>query len=266
MTRSKSGPWIAGTVILSLLLVAASWFLAISPVMASTQEASEQALSQREQNAVLQTKLKRLKEQSLKLDEYKATLAGLQVQIPPESALADYQRQLAAIAATYSVTIVSLSTTNPSQIVPTTVAADVPDPAAAPDTTNAAEGATSADGPAVAPAAPSNVIDGFYELGLAFEVVGTYAGVSAFLNDVQATPGRIFVVTALSGSSTTDTQAAGGRPATAVGTWTCPSPVRCSSSRTPARLRLCRSTRLPHRPRSPCRRATRTRCCRSGSD
>ena len=51
MTGSKSGPWIAGAVIVSLLLIVASWFLAISPVMASTALANEAAEAQRDQNA-----------------------------------------------------------------------------------------------------------------------------------------------------------------------------------------------------------------------
>ncbi|NUU17660.1 hypothetical protein HP550_10420 [Cellulomonas humilata] len=214
MTGSKSGPWIAGTVIVSLLLVVASWFLAISPVMASTTAANESAVAQRDQNALLQNKIKVLKQQSLKLDEYRATLAGLQLRIPTTSALAEYQRQLAAIAALHSVTIASLTVATPTQVVAAAAAApateEVVDPAAATD------GAAPADG--AVPAAPvSTTLQGFYELGVGIDVVGTYANVQAFLSDVQTNPGRILFVSALSGLSTTENPEGGGIPATAVG-------------------------------------------------
>ena len=214
MTGSKSGAWIAGTAVVSLLLMVASWLLAISPVMASTAEATTLAQAQRDQNALLQSKLAVLKEQFLKLDEYKATLAGLQAQVPPTSALPDYQRQLAAVAATRGVTIVSVSLTNPSQIVPVVTAPAV-DPAAAPADPAAPVDPAAAPAPATTPSA--GLIEGFYALGLSMEVVGTYANVTGFLSDLQTSPGRIYAVDALSGISATEGEAAGGRPATAPG-------------------------------------------------
>lgn len=216
MTGSKSGPWIAGTVIVSLLLIVASWFLAISPVMATTATANESALAQRDQNALLQTKIATLKEQSLKLDEYRATLAGLQLHIPTTSALAEYQRQLAALAAQHSVTIASVNVAPPTQVIsatpPAAATTEVVDPAAAPP----ADGSVPADG-AVAAAPVSTTIEGFYELGVGLDVVGTYANVQAFLSSLQTNPARVFFVSALSGTSTTENPEGGGIPATAEG-------------------------------------------------
>ncbi|MBO9556541.1 hypothetical protein [Cellulomonas sp.] len=212
MTVSKSGPWIAGAVILSLLLAVASWFFAISPVMASTGEANEQAQAQRDQNAMLRDKINKLKVQSGKLDELKAELAGLQRQVPPVDALADFQRQAATYAAQRSVTIVS--------VMVSPAAAVVPQVAAAPAETESAEPAAPTDGSApvdTAPAPTATALDGFYELPISLEVIGTYANVLGFLSDMQSVNERLFLVSNLAGTGTQEAQAAGGRPATAVG-------------------------------------------------
>lgn len=215
MARSKSGAWIAGAVALSLLLGGAAWFLAISPVMDSAQESRDLTIAQRDQNAILQSRLVVLKAESLKLEEHKATLAALQVQVPPTDAMANFQRELAALAAVRQVTVVSVTVSSADPIAPVAVAAPVDasaDPAAPTDATQ-----PSTDAPATDPAAAGPGLEGFYQLPVSVEVVGTYANVQGFLGDLQTGTQRLFLVTALSGSSTTEAEAAGGRPATARG-------------------------------------------------
>lgn len=214
MTRSKSTPWIAGTVIVSLLLFVASWFLAISPVVAATDEAKSLSEAQSQQNEVLQAKLAQLKKQSLKLDVYKAQLATMQAQIPPVTAMADFQRQISATAATYGVTIVSVVVAPSTQVVPTAPAAPATtDPATSTDGSTTSTDATTE---AAAPAAPSG-LEGFYQLPVTLEVIGNFGAVQAFLNDLQSDVGRTFLVSTLSGTATKDAEANAGHPATVVG-------------------------------------------------
>lgn len=219
MTGSKSAPWIAGTVIVSLLLVVGAWFLLISPVTTATAEANEQVETTAQQNEMLQTQVAQLKEQSLKLDDYKSELAGLQQRVPPVSAIADFNRQVSALAATYSVTIMSVSMSPSQTVVPLVPVAPATDPAttdpATTDTAAPAEGTTAEDG-TVTPAAPAGVA-GFYQIAVSMDVIGSYANVEAFLNDLQVGTGRLFVVSALTATGQVDTEAGGGRPATTVG-------------------------------------------------
>jgi len=214
MTGSKSVPWIAGAVVVSLLLVVASWFLAISPVAAATDDAKSQNAAQTAQNEILQTKLAQLKKQALKLDAYKAQLATMQAQIPPTSAMADFQRQLAASAAASGVTIVSVTVAASTQVVPLAPAGAAP----AADTTAATDAAAAAstDGTVAAPAPPAG-IQGFYQLPVTIEAIGPYASVQTFLGALQSDAGRTFLVTTLSGTSTKQADANGGHPATSVG-------------------------------------------------
>ncbi len=68
----------------------------------------------------------------------------------------------------------------------------------------------------VAPTGPA-VIAGFAQVPITVEVVGTYANVTAFLNDVQAGTQRLLLVTGLDAKKTDAAEASGGRPATADG-------------------------------------------------
>ncbi|WP_028046327.1 hypothetical protein [Cellulomonas sp. URHE0023] len=220
MAGSKSAPWIAGTVIISLLLIAASWFLLISPVTTATAEANEQTESQAQQNEMLQNQVVQLKAQSLKLDEYKAELAGLQLRVPPVTAVADFNRQLSALAATHSVTIISVAVSPSETVVPLVPVAAATDPAATDPATTTdasapAEGTVAEDG-TVTPAAPAGV-QGFYQMPISLDVVGSYTNVEAFLNDLQLGDGRLFVVSALTATGQSDSEGSGGRPTTSPG-------------------------------------------------
>ena len=105
MTKSKAGGWIAGTVAIGLIMAIAAWFLAISPTMATAAETRAAAESQRDQNQIAKTKLVALKKQFENIDALKAELAGLQLQIPTTEDLANYRRQLDAVALAHTVTI-----------------------------------------------------------------------------------------------------------------------------------------------------------------
>lgn len=210
MTGSKAGPWIGGTVVGAIVILLAAWFLGISPQMAHASDTTAQAQAQRDQNAMTETKIAALKKQFVKLDEYKAKLAAARLQLPTDLELAAYQRELATIATAHQVTVVQVSVSSSTGVVPVG-AAQAPAPAATDSATT--------DPSAAAPAAPagSAVISGFSQIPLSIEVVGTYDNVLAFLNDAQTKTTRLLLVTGLNGVGQGVSSAAGGRPATSPG-------------------------------------------------
>ncbi|MEP7763988.1 hypothetical protein [Sanguibacter sp. 25GB23B1] len=207
MGSTKASTWIAGTAVLAILILVAAWFLLISPVRATALETSETAESQDERNALEQVRIDGLAKQFAELDSYKATLASLRQQIPVTPNHGEFQSELATIAAAHSVTIASLTVNASSEIV---VAGA--EPAAAPAGTEAAEGEDAA-----APAAPSNLFTGFYQIPADIEVVGTYQNVLAFVSDLQTVNTRLFLVTGLSGTGLKEGEGSGGLPPTAAG-------------------------------------------------
>lgn len=207
MTTPKAGGWIAGTAVAALVIIVAAWFLAISPTLTTASETRTQVDTQLSQNSEAQVKIANLKTQFAKLDETKAELAALQLQIPTSADLAVYTQQLAAIAAAHSVTVIAITVSSAAPVIPFA-------PVAAPAAT--ASGSATADPAAPAPVAHIGIA-GFYSLPTTVDVIGTYPNVLAFLQDLQTGTQRLFAVSNLAGTSLTKADANSGTPAIAAG-------------------------------------------------
>ncbi|MBD7916843.1 type 4a pilus biogenesis protein PilO [Cellulomonas sp. Sa3CUA2] len=211
MKEAKSGPWIAGTVVVSLLLGAAGWLLMISPAFAAASETRVEAEAQVAQNDLTRIRINELKTQFEQIDALKAELNGLQAQIPTDGQLAEYRRQIAVTAAAHSVTVVALQTSTPTPVLPPVVEAPVEAPA---------EGeAAPTDDAAAAPAAPDPAVaqQALYAIPVTIDIVGTYQNVLAFLADVQSNQPRLLAVETITATSQQAAEASGGKPATAPG-------------------------------------------------
>jgi hypothetical protein len=213
MSVPKAGGWIAGTVVVSLIGALAAWFLAIGPTLDAASQTRVEAQAQRDQNDITKLRIVKLKKQFADLDNLKAQLAEMQLQVPTSYDMASYQRQVAGIAATHQVVVTSMQ-----MGLATPVVGPVVDAAATTTTTDAtatsADAATTTDGAAAAPPVKTTGVDGFYALSTGLDVVGTYQNVLAFLQDLQTGTQRLLLVESLSGSSLTNSTASGGRPAT----------------------------------------------------
>lgn len=216
MGSAKKSTWIGATVFGALVIMAAAWFLAISPTMSAAAEIQEQAEQTVSQNEMLEMQLTQLKADFEKLPEYKAELATLQQQIPTDAMLSDYLRQLQQIATAHAVTLTTI-TPAPAQLV--ALAA----PAAAPEATAPAEGTEGTEG-AVEPAAtdPSAVPAppvaagpaGLAAIPFSLTVLGSYDNTNAFLWDLQNATPRLFLVSGLTGTSQKQGEENAGKPAT----------------------------------------------------
>lgn len=215
MGNAKKSTWIGGTLVLALLLVAASWFLAISPVLASTSEVRDQTAQTEAQNIQLGKQVTQLKADFEKLPEYKAELAALQVKIPTDAMLTDYLRQLDTIAVAHAVTLTSIAPNVPQAVVPATPETPAPEPSPSTTESTTAETDTTAAAPKP-PAAPA-VPAGFTAIQFSITVLGTYDNTQAFLADLQNATPRLFLVSGITGTGQDVADASGGKPATAVG-------------------------------------------------
>ena len=213
MAGVKKGTWIAGTVVGALIIVLASWFLAINPAFSRAADVRAQAAQTRQQNDALTTKVAQLKADFAKLDQYKSELTGLRTQIPTTGQLSDYLRQLDAIAAAHTVTITTITPGTATVVVPAKAAA--PAAAASPAATAAATG--SATSGSAAATATTSAPNGMADIPLSLTVVGSYDNTLAFLNDLQTKTPRLFLVAGFTGTSQDSAAASGGRPKTALG-------------------------------------------------
>lgn len=220
----KATGWVLGTVFVALLLSAGAWFLAISPLLDRAAEANEQAAGIEASNELLQVRIDRLKEQFADLDDYKAELAGLRAQIPTDAQLAAYLREVSTIAEASTVTITAVGASNPQVVVlPVPVAAATPPES--PEATGGMTPETPAESPAPTdgvvpePPAPAGPVapEGFVSIPITVTAVGTYDNILIFVNQLQNSTQRLFLITSFVGTGQQDVEESGGRPATAVG-------------------------------------------------
>lgn len=237
MGTSKYQTWIAGTVVLALLILVATWFLLVSPRRAQTDEAhaaNDAALMEQD---VLRARLATLQEQATHIEEYEAEIEALKVQIPSEPQINDYVRALQGLADQYGVVITAVSPSYPVSFAEATdTAVQLPvggteTPAATDpeqsaentaETADAASDATqdAADGATAEPAPtpePTLATTGLFAIPLGVQVVGTYANVNAFLEGVQTQTGRVYLFATLGWVAQEAQDAQAGRPATAPG-------------------------------------------------
>lgn len=217
MGRSKASPWIAGTVVLSVIILVLAWFVAVSPALSSAGQARADAEQTRAQNVIQAQRLATLQQQFAELDTYRAELADIRTRIPSEHGLPDLLRELETRAGRAGVTVLSTAPGLPQEFYPAAPVEPIAPPPA--DTEGDEEGEETAEETEAAPPAPTGpvVIDGFVAVPLQVTVVGGYDDVASFVADIQAQMDRLYVITSFDITGQEEAEESGGRPATAEG-------------------------------------------------
>ncbi|MCW2779261.1 MAG: hypothetical protein JWN17_2986 [Frankiales bacterium] len=172
----KLKQWVALTVVGCLAILAAGWFLLVSPKKAEAEDLRTQAASQDSTNATLQTKLAMLKAQAKDLPKQQAKLAAVAAKIPENPALPALIRALDSASAEAGVELVSIAPGQPTAVT------------AAAATTPVAPGAV---------AAPAGSAAGtLSSIPVAINVVGGYFEVQQFMSGLEGLS-RALRVTAL---------------------------------------------------------------------
>jgi Tfp pilus assembly protein PilO len=169
MTRIQQ--WAAGTVVALLVIVAAGWFLAISPQKHKVSNLGAQSASQEQANSGLKTKLAELTAQMSAVPSEEAAVAAVTQRIPDDPDMPNYVRALTTIAGQTGVELVSIAPTVPGAVA---VAA-----AAVPAVTAATPSASAA---AAAPAAPAVSLQ---SITVALTVQGGYFQIQQFTAALQ---------------------------------------------------------------------------------
>lgn len=234
MAAPKRGPWIAGAVVGSLVIGGAGWMLGISPQLQTAATARADAEAARAQNEIHAQRLAVLEEQFAELDTYKAELAGLRTQIPGEDGVRELLVDIETRATAAGLFTVGSSFGLPEYFFPRTPTPPE-DPAAvppAPVAATPAEGTEGAPAPAAetpAPVAPVDpaalpeaaaaapVVDGLVAIPVEVTVLGTYPATVAFIEQMQADSGRLFLVTSYRITGQKPAPPSGGKPEIKVG-------------------------------------------------
>jgi Tfp pilus assembly protein PilO len=176
--------WSLLTAVLIVGILAASWFLLVSPKRSEASDLRSQATKQLASNDALVQKLNELKAQSLDLPKQKAQMALMRKQLPDNPALPTLIRDLTAAGKKVGVQVLSMK---PGLPVPVLVAAPVPVAAAATTSGTDTSGTAAADsGAAPAPVAPSAPVAApLYMAPIALEITGSYFEIEQFINKLE---------------------------------------------------------------------------------
>ncbi len=161
----KLQQWVALTLVGALAVLAAGWFLLVSPKRADAAALRAQAQEQASNNATLETQLVTLKAKAKDLPRQQAKLAAVSAKIPDVRAMPALIRALTKAAADADVELVSLTPGATAAGTATAGAAPVAPVAGAPAA--GAAGAGGAAGPAGQLASVPltiNVVGGFFQV------------------------------------------------------------------------------------------------------
>ncbi|WP_432522467.1 type 4a pilus biogenesis protein PilO [Kineococcus sp. SYSU DK006] len=176
MTQNKNTVWIAGTGVLAVLVLLATYFLLIAPKRAEAADLATQTLQAQQDNQVLEQETALLEAQFATLDERRAEIAAITAELPAEAQTQQLLRQVETYATASGITLLSVAPGAP-------VLHGVDATGAAADTS----------GPVVV------------DLPITLTTEGAFAGTELFLKQLQADMGRFLLVDDLSlATSTTD--------------------------------------------------------------
>jgi type IV pilus assembly protein PilO len=172
MTETRK--WSAAAAVLIVAIVAAGWFLLVSPKRSDAADLKAQTATQENDNVALQQKLEELKAQQADLPEQRARLAEIASKIPGNPALPSLVRDLTAAGRKVGVSIDSMAPSAPVAVA--TAAPGVVAPAPAP--------AASATG----------TTDTLLQVPLTLKVTGSYFELEQYVNKLEGLK-RSFLVT-----------------------------------------------------------------------
>jgi len=185
--------WVVGGAATSAVVIATAWFAAIHPKLADASSSHEQAATAQAQNDVLQTKIRKLSTDGQHLPELIDSLKSARDQLPIDSGLPAFTRQIAAQAVACGVTLVSISASPPTAL--TGKKSSTPTPAA---TSTAAATSAAAAGSTSSAATKGGAVAGkLYLIPVTIVASGTSAQLRDLITKIQtAGPRRALLQTA----------------------------------------------------------------------
>ncbi|MCW2538671.1 MAG: hypothetical protein JWN95_396 [Frankiales bacterium] len=120
MTNSSADKkWIGAGIVGGLVILALAWFLAIGPERSRTAEMHAQAADLQTSNLSLQARTNKLRSDNANAAKLVAELAAARAELPSDSGLPEFTRQLSAQATTAGVALTSISAGAPTALAST---------------------------------------------------------------------------------------------------------------------------------------------------
>jgi Tfp pilus assembly protein PilO len=180
MTVTRKWSLLAAVLVVAIL--AAGWFLLVSPKRSEASDLRAQTASQEKANQMLEVKIQELQAMQVELPQQRARLATIQKRIPSNPALPSLIRDLTDAGRKAGVSLDTLSPALP-------VAAVSTEPAAVAPVTTTEDGGEKAAAPE--PAAPVATL---FQVPLTLNVTGSYFELEQFINKLEGLK-RSFLVT-----------------------------------------------------------------------
>jgi Tfp pilus assembly protein PilO len=185
------------TAVAVVAILAAGWFLLVSPKRGEASELQASTVSQKEANSRLQSQIEMLQAQQADLPKKRAELASIGRQIPDNPALPTLIRSLTAASRQVGVSLDSMSPAVPVPMVDPALTAPVAPPSATSGTNESNTADATAEESTPAPAAPAAVPPSLYQVPLTVKMTGSFFELEQFISKLEGLK-RSFLVTGFS--------------------------------------------------------------------
>lgn len=209
---AKTTTWVAGASVLALALAAVGYFGVVSPTLGNAEAQRQAASDQTDHNDLLGVQIAKLKAEFAHLDDYKAELAAIQAKAPATADLAELTREVKAVADQAGVTLTVLTPGAATAFVAPAAPTAAPSPTATDDASATDAAAAATDDSGAATSGPA-VVSGLFTIPLSMSSVGTYEQTMAFLDSLQQSLPRLYVISQVNATSLQSGGATAGRPA-----------------------------------------------------
>lgn len=216
---NKRSTYIGAAIFLVFIVFLGSWFFWISPNRDDTATLKSDTEALELKNDILAREVEKLKIDFEKLPEYRSELAQYRVAIPTEAQISEALTEVATLAETHSVQILSIGGNDAEQI-PGNLVIPSPEPSAT-SSSNAVEDPAATPSPSASATPQATTVtssestfDGFHQIQQNYQVIGSYDNVTAFLADLQSTTNRYFYVAYIQINAQEQTPVSDRRPAT----------------------------------------------------
>lgn len=189
---NKNRMWVIGAVLAIVVVIAAGWFIGISPQLTSASSANNERTSVMAANARNEILLAKLKRDYQNIDALKNQVATLQESVPTSADISSLVTELNTLANVRKVTLKSITVSDAKPYTPAIQAVRKGDTSAA--QTN-----------------PKITSTNFVTIPVQIGITGDYGKVLDFVNDIQQGR-RLFLVSAFSSMGSTNAKGVKGSP------------------------------------------------------
>lgn len=196
---NKNRMWVIGSILAIVATLAGGWVIGIAPQVSAAALANSQRLTLMQSNAKNEVLLAKLKRDYQNIDALKNEVVTLQKSIPTSADVSSFVTELNSLANARKVTLKSITVSDAKAYTPTNQSTPGKSVASGSAQTN-----------------PKIGTKNFVTIPVAIGVTGDYGKVLDFVNDVQLGL-RLFLVSALSTTGSTNSKGVKGNPTTSGG-------------------------------------------------